>query len=157
MPRVVGIDHIVLSVSDFARSKEFYGKLLAFLGFKVLDEYPEMMGWTNRRTRLWISQADAEGRHHKHRKGEVGFHHYAFELESRRDVEALQAFLEKNGIEIVDRADEHYPKYFAVYFLDPDGMKLEGMKYGAAIRSSKVESRPGRIRRTRSRTKPRRK
>ncbi|HEY7457864.1 MAG TPA: VOC family protein [Xanthobacteraceae bacterium] len=141
MPRVVGVDHIALSVGDFARSRDFYGKLLGFLGFKVLDEYPEMMGWTNRRTRLWISQADAEGRLHRHRKGEVGLHHYAFELEGRRDVDALQAFLEKNGIEIVDRAAEHYPKYYAVYFLDPDGMKLEGMKYGPAAKPAKAKSR----------------
>src|SRR5919106_1647848 len=117
MARVVNVDHIALSVSDFARSKEFYGKLLGFLGFKVLDEYPEMMGWTNRRTRLWISQADAEGRRHEHRKGEVGLHHYAFELGSRAEVDALQAFLEGNSIEIVDRAGEHYPRYYAVYFL----------------------------------------
>ena len=33
MPRVVGIDHLVLSVSDLARSKAFYGKVLGFLGF----------------------------------------------------------------------------------------------------------------------------
>jgi catechol 2,3-dioxygenase-like lactoylglutathione lyase family enzyme len=148
MPRVVGVDHIALSVSNFARSKEFYGKVLGFLGFKVLDEYPEMMGWTNRRTRLWIAQADGEGRHRRYRKGEVGFHHYAFELGSRRDVDELQTFLEKIGIEIVDRAAEHYPKYYAVYFLDPDGMKLEGMKYG---------SRAGLRRRPARAKKPRRK
>jgi catechol 2,3-dioxygenase-like lactoylglutathione lyase family enzyme len=150
MPRVVGVDHIVLSVSDFARSKEFYGKVLGFLGFKVLDEYPEMIGWTNRRTRLWISQADGEGRRHRHRKGEVGFHHFAFELESRRDVDALQSFLENNGIEIVDRAAEHYPSYYAVYFLDPDGMKLEGMKYGRpASRPARGRRRPARRKKSR--------
>ena len=35
MPRVVGIDHLVLSVGDLARSKAFYGKVLGFLGFKL--------------------------------------------------------------------------------------------------------------------------
>ena len=39
MPRVVGIDHLVLSVGDFARSKDFYAKLLGFLGFKLKHEY----------------------------------------------------------------------------------------------------------------------
>jgi catechol 2,3-dioxygenase-like lactoylglutathione lyase family enzyme len=34
MPRVVGIDHLVLSVGDFDRSKAFYARLLEFLGFK---------------------------------------------------------------------------------------------------------------------------
>ena len=81
--RVVQIDHLVLTVGDFSKSREFYGKLLGFLGFKVLDEFPTMMGWTNGKTRLWISAADAEGRRHPHRKGNIGFHHYAFQLRSR--------------------------------------------------------------------------
>ena len=42
MPRVVGIDHLVLSVGDFARSKAFYDKLLGFLGFKLKYDYAEM-------------------------------------------------------------------------------------------------------------------
>ena len=45
MPRVVGIDHLVLSVGDLARSKAFYDKLLGFLGFKLKYEYPDMAGW----------------------------------------------------------------------------------------------------------------
>src|SRR5688500_7367236 len=67
MARVVGIDHIVLRVGDYERSKAFYGKLLGFLGFKILEEYDEAIGWTNGKTRLWIGPADAEGRKHKHR------------------------------------------------------------------------------------------
>jgi hypothetical protein len=30
----------------------------------------------------------------------------------------------------VDPAGEYYEDYYAVFFLDPDGLKLEGMKYG---------------------------
>jgi hypothetical protein len=65
-----------------------------------------------------------------YRKGDIGFHHYAFRLRSRPDVDALQAFLEKRGTTIVDPAGEYYDDYYAVFFLDPDGMKLEGMRYG---------------------------
>lgn len=130
MVRVVGIDHLVLRVSDYQKSKAFYGRLLEFLGFKVLDEYADMIGWTNGKTRLWIGKADAERRKRGYRIGDVGFHHYAFELRSRADVDALQAFLEKEGVEIVDPADEYYDDYYAVFFLDPDGLKFEGMKWG---------------------------
>ena len=137
MARVVGVDHLVVSVSDLARSKEFYGKVLGFLGFRVLDEYPSMIGWTNAKTRVWISQADGDGRAHKHRKGEVGFHHYAFELRSRADVEALDGFLRREGFPIADPADEYYDDYYAVFFRDPDGMRFEGMKYGEAKAKAK--------------------
>ncbi len=137
MVRVVNIDHISVRVSDFARSKKFYAALFDFLGFKVLDEYDDAIGWTNGKTRYWIGQADAQGKKHKYRIGDVGLHHYAFELRSRKDVDELQAFLKKLGATIVDPADEYYDDYYAVFFLDPDGLKLEGMKWGEKTRAQK--------------------
>jgi catechol 2,3-dioxygenase-like lactoylglutathione lyase family enzyme len=130
MARVVGIDHLVIRVSDFKKSKAFYQKLFTFLGFEILGDYEDTIGWTNGQTRFWIGQADAEGRKRSYRIGDVGFHHYAFELRSRADVDELQAFLSGEGVEIVDPAGEYYEDYYAVFFLDPDGLKLEGMKYG---------------------------
>jgi catechol 2,3-dioxygenase-like lactoylglutathione lyase family enzyme len=131
MVRVTGIDHLVLSVSDFEKSKAFYAPLMEFLGFDVEAEYDgSMMGWANGKTLFWIAAADAEGKQHKYRKGDIGFHHYAFRLRSRKDVDALQAYLEDKGATIVDPAGEYYDDYYAVFFLDPDGMKLEGMRWG---------------------------
>ena len=49
--RVVGIDHISIRVSDYERSKAFYGRLFEFLGFEISDEYPQTIGWTNGKTR----------------------------------------------------------------------------------------------------------
>ena len=135
--RVVGIDHISVRVSDYEKSKAFYAKLFAFLGFELSDDYATTIGWTNGRTRYWI--APAEGRK-THRIGDVGFHHYAFELRNRKDVDALQAFLEKERVRIVDPAAEHYDDYYAVFFLDPDGLKLEGMKYGEHLARAKRKS-----------------
>ncbi len=128
MPRVVGIDHLVLSVGDFARSREFYDKLLTFLGFKLKYDYADMAGWSNGKTLFWIAAADERGRKRKYRKGDIGFHHYAFALSSRDDVDKLGAFLEKNEATVLDPPGEYYGRnYYAVYFADPDGMKLEGM------------------------------
>ena len=132
--RVVGIDHISIRVSNYEKSKAFYGGLFTFLGFEISDEYPSTIGWTNGKTRYWI--APAEGRK-THRIGDVGFHHYAFELRSRKDVDALQGYLEGQGARIVDPADEYYDDYYAVFFLDPDGMKLEGMKWGEKTAATK--------------------
>jgi catechol 2,3-dioxygenase-like lactoylglutathione lyase family enzyme len=142
MPRVVGIDHLVLSVGEFARSKEFYGKLLKFLGFKLKHDYADMAGWSNGKTLFWIAAADEQGRKRKYRKGDIGFHHYAFELASRKAVDELGAFLEQNGMTVVDRPGEYYGRnYYAVYFTDPDGMKLEGMIWAPP---AKVTRKPAR-------------
>jgi catechol 2,3-dioxygenase-like lactoylglutathione lyase family enzyme len=92
--------------------------------------YPDMAGWSNGKTLFWIAAADAKGKTHKYRKGDIGFHHYAFELSSRKDVDALGAFLVEHGMNVVDPPGEYYePSYYAVYFTDPDGMKLEGMVF----------------------------
>jgi catechol 2,3-dioxygenase-like lactoylglutathione lyase family enzyme len=140
--KVVGIDHISIRVKDYDKSKAFYHRLFDFLGFEISDEYPSTIGWTNGKTRYWI--APAEGRK-KYSIGDVGLHHYAFELRNRKDVDALQAFLEEEGVKIVDPADEYYEDYYAVFFLDPDGIKLEGMKYGelAAKRKRKPLKKKG--------------
>jgi catechol 2,3-dioxygenase-like lactoylglutathione lyase family enzyme len=140
--RVVGIDHISLRVSNYEKSKAFYGGLFTFLGFEISDEYPSTIGWTNGKTRFWI--APAEGRK-TYRIGDVGFHHYAFQLRTRRDVDALQGYLEEQGVRIVDPAAEYYEDYYAVFFLDPDRLKLEGMKYGelTAKRKRKPSKKTG--------------
>ena len=134
MPRVVGIDHLVLSVGDLKHSREFYDKVLGFLGFKLKHDGGGFSGWSNGKTLFWIAQADAPGRKHKYRKGEIGFHHYAFELASRKAVDALGAFLGAHGMPIADPPDSYNgdENYYAVFFTDPDGMRLEAMHYGPA-------------------------
>ena len=132
MARVVGIDHLVLRVGNFARSKRFYDAVLGFLGFKLKYEFADAAGWSNGKTLFWIGEADAEGKKHKHRIGNIGFHHYAFELGKRQDVDDLYEVLQKHGVKVVDPPAD-YPDYgegyYAVFFLDPDGLKLEGMVF----------------------------
>ncbi len=132
MVRVVGIDHLAIRVSDLAQSKRFYDRLLGFMGFVREWEFGEVVGWNNWETMFWITQADEEGLRHPHRTGGIGYHHYAFELESAQQVDELYAFLLEEEVEIVD-PPAAYPSYgegyYAVFFLDPDGLKLEAMHF----------------------------
>ena len=132
MVRVVGIDHLAIRVSDLERSKQFYDRLLGFMGFVREWEFGEVVGWNNWETMFWITQVDPEGMDHPHRTGDIGYHHYAFELESAAQVDDLYAFLREEGVEIVD-PPAAYPSYgegyYAVFFLDPDGLKLEAMHF----------------------------
>src|SRR5258708_34869829 len=87
-----------------------------------------MAGWSNGKTLFWIAAADAQGRKRKYRKGDIGFHHYAFEVASRNDVDALGAFLEQHGMTVVDPPGEyHYRSHYDGYFTAPDGMKRESV------------------------------
>lgn len=109
MAKVVGIDHISISVRNFKKSKEFYGKLLKFLGFKVLFKEKNYIGWTNGITRYTLFPVLPKYKKIKHEKGMVGFHHYAFELSKREDVDELYRFLVKNKVKILDPPKE-YPE-----------------------------------------------
>jgi len=132
MAKVVGVDHISISVRNFKKSKAFYHKLFKFLGFKILFRGKDYIGWTNEITRYIIVPVLPEYKRLKHEKGMVGFHHYAFELSKRDDVDDLYEFLVRNKVKILD-APKEYPEYggpyYAVYFADPDGLKLEGMHF----------------------------
>jgi catechol 2,3-dioxygenase-like lactoylglutathione lyase family enzyme len=132
MVRVIGIDHLAIRVSNFARSKRFYDRLLTFMGFDLEWEFDHVAGWNNGKTMFWITQAEGQGLRRPHHTGDIGFHHYAFELARRKDVDALYAFLKREKARVVDPPAD-YPSYgegyYAVFFLDPDGLKLEGMHF----------------------------
>ena len=130
MVQVLGVDHVVIRVSDYEKSKIFYDRLFAFLGFAVIDHFSDMAGWRNGTTAFWIAAADPATRCRRSHDGDIGLHHYALELQSRSDVDELPAFLKANDVDIVDPAGEYYDDYYAVYFLDPDGIKLEAMTFG---------------------------
>ena len=130
MPKVVGIDHLAIRVSDFEASRRFYDRLLTFLGFVREWEFGRTVGWNNGVTMWWITEADPGAG--PHRTGDIGYHHYAFELGARAEVDEVGAFLEREGVSVVD-PPAAYPSYgegyYAVFFLDPDGLKLEAMHF----------------------------
>jgi catechol 2,3-dioxygenase-like lactoylglutathione lyase family enzyme len=132
MAKVVGIDHLAIRVSDFDVSRHFYERLLTFLGFVREWEFDRVVGWNNGVTLFWITQAQAKDNPKPHHTGDIGFHHYAFELGAREEVDELGAFLEREGVTVVD-APAAYPSYgegyYSVFFLDPDGLKLEALYF----------------------------
>ena len=73
---------------------------------------------------------DHDGKKHPHRKGNIGFHHYAFELSKRADVDEFYQALKRYDVEVPDPPDDYYAGgYYAVYFLDPDGLRMEAMVF----------------------------
>lgn len=57
----------------------------------------------------------------------VGLHHLCFEVASREVVDERARWLEAQGavIESPPREYSYSPGYYAVFFRDPDGIKLE--------------------------------
>jgi glyoxylase I family protein len=57
----------------------------------------------------------------------IGVHHLAFDAPSRGVVDAIAAWLADEGAQIDGGPGErgYSPGYYAVFFFDPDGLKLE--------------------------------
>ena len=125
--------HLDLTVSDLGRSKPFYELVLGFLGYRCVKDTDQVIVWdlTLPDGVCGIAIRPAE-RQREHDRYTVGLHHFAWNAESRHDVDRLHAKLVAAGVTILD-APAAYPQYgggyYAVFFADPDGLKLEYVHY----------------------------
>jgi catechol 2,3-dioxygenase-like lactoylglutathione lyase family enzyme len=129
------INHLDLTVSDLAASEPFYDLVLGHLGFERLVPPPGTMSsrptWHHKQPaqRLFsIALCQARPDAGPHDRFTPGLHHLAFQAESRADVDGLHRFLIEKGVTVLDPpADypQYWPVYYAVFFADPDGLKLE--------------------------------
>jgi glyoxylase I family protein len=79
--------------------------------------------------RQWVilSAASGEEQRRKHDRYSPGLHHFAWNAESREEVDSFHDLRLGRGVEVLDPPAEYdyEPGYYAVFFSDPDGLKLE--------------------------------
>jgi glyoxylase I family protein len=127
------IHHIDLTVKNAKASFAFYNSVLGFMGYALQEETEFGFDFDLRTLSAPFSSIgirDARGPHaaRTHDRYTIGLHHIAWTAESRADVDALHAHLQTIGAKILFAPaayPEYGPTYYAVFFEDPDGMKLE--------------------------------
>ena len=115
------LDHVGVPVSDFERSKRFYGKALSPLGYELIMEPSVSTAGFGRSGKpdFWIAQ------------GEPGqAFHIAFAADDRAIVdafygEAIAAGGRDNGRP--RSRPEYHPSYYGAFVRDPDGNKFEAV------------------------------
>ncbi len=129
---VLGLEHIDLTVSDVARSTAFYGLVLESLGFRRFEHPADHVSWSNGMMTLTLRPCARDRERRAFDRYQAGLHHLALKLKDRNDVDALHELLVAAGHPVLD-APAEYPEYgrhyYAVFFGDPDGMKLEGVHF----------------------------
>ena len=126
MPTQVG--HVVLTVADMKRSRDFYDKVLGFLGFKMMRSTGSDAGYGNGSMTFWLHKAPSKLATQKSVRGKPGYDHVAFGAQSRAQVDGMQQLLKKERFKVLYPAAAHpefTPDYYSVSFKDPDGTIIE--------------------------------
>jgi len=122
-----GIAHVQLTVSNFEAAREFYGKLLPFLGLTPVMEFDGFYYCVGGRTGVAISRADDEHRGERFVQRRVGLHHVCFRARQRADVDRVYELVREMGATVVHPPEDGpwAPGYYSLLFEDPDGIRLE--------------------------------
>lgn len=138
---VTGLDHLYVTVADLARSAAFYDGVLALLGFRKgtapvggvphAHYYNRVLQYTIRPGRAHAPPHDSEA---------PGFHHCCFRVADPAAVDAAYRGLVALGVDATPPRPypEYAPDYYATFFADPDGLRLEIVNH-CRVRTEIVE------------------
>jgi catechol 2,3-dioxygenase-like lactoylglutathione lyase family enzyme len=130
---LVGLGHVDLVCRDLDRSLAFYAEVFGPLGlaepFLVEGERGEQIHYlrfpSTGSGSVGLRQALEEQEFELYAPG---LHHLALTVETREDVLTAHAAAVAAGAEILHpprRWPEYHPEYYATFFLDPDGFRIE--------------------------------
>jgi glyoxylase I family protein len=121
------VDHIYVAVSDFARSERFYDAVMRALGQhkgdKIIAGEPHAH-YLGPQFQLTIRPARTSQKHDPYAPG---LHHLCLQVETNADVDSCYEKLKSVGVEVSEpkRYPEYHPEYYAIFFADPDGIRLK--------------------------------
>ena len=133
---LVGLGHVDLVCRDLARSLAFYAAVLGPLGL----ESPTLF-WGERGEQihylrfpavgsgsLGLRQASGPEAEQPFELYAPGFHHLALAVETHEEVEAAHTAAVAAGAQVLHAPrlfPEYQRSYYATFFLDPDGFRIE--------------------------------
>jgi catechol 2,3-dioxygenase-like lactoylglutathione lyase family enzyme len=130
---LAGLGHLDLVVRDLERSLAFYAAVFGPLGLQPPVTFPGERGELIHYLRFPIPGSGSLGLRQADEAQDFelyapGFHHVAFAVETDADVDAAHAAAVGTGAEILQAPrlwPEYAADYYATFFLDPDGFRLE--------------------------------
>jgi catechol 2,3-dioxygenase-like lactoylglutathione lyase family enzyme len=130
---LVGIGHVDLVCRDLELSLAFYAAVLGPLGLEPPVLFEGERGEQIHYLRFPRAGSGSIGLRQALEEQEFmlyapGFHHLALAVDSRADVDAAHAAAVEHGAQILHAPKlwpQYHPDFYATFFLDPDGFRLE--------------------------------
>lgn len=122
------MNHLSLTVSNLLQSEQFYNQILRFMGYQQVEKNDQFIMWWSKDTgAILISAANPDSPNKVHDRYSPGLHHFGFNANSREEVNIFYKLLLEMKATILDPPAEYdySPGYYAVFFADLDGIKLE--------------------------------
>lgn len=123
------LDHFHVNVSDLSKSVDFYDEVLSRLEWRKEMIEEDVVGYTNGKIWLFLSQVEKRFRKYGFHRKRIGLNHIAFFVDSKEKVDNFFEFLKQKKFIWLYDGPKEYPEYskgyYAVYFEDPDRIKLE--------------------------------
>lgn len=124
------VGHVGIEVSDLNKSKKFYKALLEGLGFQVMMDSEDGLGFSNGNFSVWVGELRESRVKRKAPTGEefVVAEHLALLVQDKKAVYDIEKEMKKKGFEALFPCEEHpqfEPGYYAVSFCDPDNYVIE--------------------------------
>ncbi len=124
------VGHIGIEVSNLVNSKKFYRALLEELGFKVIMDSEDGVGFSNQSFQVWLGESRKPRVKRGAPTGEefVVADHLAILVHDKGTVDAVERTMRKSGFEALFPCEEHpefEPGYYAVSYCDPDNYVIE--------------------------------
>ena len=124
------VGHVGIEVSSLGSSKKFYSALLGGLGFKVIMDTEDGVGFSNEVFQVWVGVLRESRVRREAPTGEefVVADHLAILVPDKGTVDAVERSMKKEGFEALFPCEEHpefVPGYYAVSFCDPDNYVIE--------------------------------
>jgi catechol 2,3-dioxygenase-like lactoylglutathione lyase family enzyme len=122
------LHHVEIYVSDLKKSSLFWKWFLTELGYAVYQKWESGFSMKFQDTYIVFVQTEERFLDTSYHRCRVGLNHLAFHANSKEQVDTLKNKLENMGITIL--YPHKYPyaggeDYYALYFEDPDRIKVE--------------------------------
>jgi glyoxylase I family protein len=129
---LTAVDHVYITVSNYQRSEQFYDAIMEALGFhkssRAIAGEPHCHYYSRD---FQISIRPARVKDRAAEPYAPGLHHLCMRTSDRAAVDEAARILSSLGVEVDGPrlCPEYAPDYYAVFFNDPDGIRLEIMNH----------------------------